>query len=123
MPAGERKTKVIGKRIDLSYHRQPSPMRSLRRLTVICCGLAAALWGGWALFGRNGERFYNPGPVAGAHAMFESDCASCHDGGGGSAGDSAQASGKFFKTVSDAACLKCHNGSVHADTQISLVSL
>lgn len=118
MPAGERKTKVIGKRIDLSYHKQPSPMRSLRRLTVIVCGLAAALWGGWALFGKSGERFYNPGPVAGVHAMFENDCASCHDGGDNAGSDK---SGKFFKTVSDAACLKCHNGTVHADKQTSLV--
>lgn len=119
MPAGERKTKVIGKRIDLSYHKQPSPMRSLRRLTVIVCGLAAAIWGGWALFGKSGERFYNPGPVAGLHAMFENDCAACHDGGASS--DGGQSSGKFFKTVSDAACLKCHNGTVHSDKQTSLV--
>jgi predicted CXXCH cytochrome family protein len=122
MPAGERKTKVIGKRIDLSYHKQPSPMRSLRRLTVILCGLAAALWGGWALFARNGERAYNPGPVAGVHAMFEIDCAACHDGGSGN-GSEPRGSGKFLKTVSDAACLKCHNASIHADKQISLVSL
>jgi predicted CXXCH cytochrome family protein len=118
---GERKTKIIGKRIDLSYHRQPSPMRTLRRLMVIVCGLAAALWGGWALFARS-ERIYNPGPVAAVHAMFENNCATCHDGGsdGAAAGGS---SGKFLKTVSDAACLNCHNGAIHSDKQISLASL
>jgi predicted CXXCH cytochrome family protein len=121
MPAGERKTKVIGKRIDLSYHKQPSPMRSLRRLTVILCGLAAALWGGWALVAKNGERAYNPGPVAGVHAMIENNCASCHDGGNGAT--AAGSSSKFLKSVSDAACLKCHNASIHADKQISLASL
>src|SRR5258706_7815229 len=118
---GERKTKIVGKRIDLSYHRQPSPMRTLRRLTVILCGLAAALWGGWALFARS-EQIYTPGPVAAVHAMFKNNCATCHDGGGdGTAAGGS--SGKFLKTVSDAACLNCHNGAIHSEKQISLASL
>src|SRR5258706_12952041 len=102
---GERKTKIVGKRIDLSYRRQPSPMRTLRRLMVIVCGLAAALWGGWALFARS-ERIYNPGPVADVHAMFEDNCATCHDGGSDGA--------KVLTTGSDAACLNCPNGPIHS---------
>src|SRR5258706_6667204 len=102
---GERKTKIVGKRIDLSYRRQPSPMRTLRRLMVIVCGLAAALWGGWALFARS-ERIYNPGPVPHVHAMFENNCATCHDGGSDGA--------KFLKTGPYADCLHRHNGAIHS---------
>jgi predicted CXXCH cytochrome family protein len=125
----ERKTKAVAKRIDLSYPTQPSPMRTLRRVLVIVCALAAAAWGGYALVAKS-ERIYNPGPVAAVHASFESDCWRCHDGGrmaGGRTATTAPAGGtshgwKFSKGVSDAACLKCHDGAIHADKQISLVS-
>jgi predicted CXXCH cytochrome family protein len=113
--AGERKTKIVGKRIDLSYPNRPAPLRTLRRVLVIVFGLGAALWGGWALWANGGERVYNPGPVTAQHVMFEHDCAACHDGGGGS--------GKFSKTVSDMACLKCHNGAIHSEKQVSLASM
>jgi predicted CXXCH cytochrome family protein len=117
---GDRKTKIVAKRIDLSYPKQPAPMRSLRRLLVVLCGVGAAVWGGWALFGKTGDRLYNPGPVAGVHAMIENDCASCHDGGGSEGGGKG---GKFLMSVSDAACLKCHNGTIHSEKQTTLVSL
>ena len=122
----ERKTKAVAQRIDLSYPTQPSPMRTLRRVLVIVCALAAAAWGGYALVAKS-ERIYNPGPVAAVHASFESDCWRCHDGGrpAATAAVAGGASGgwKFSKGVSDAACLKCHDGAIHADRQISLVSL
>ena len=113
---GERKTKTVAKRIDLSYIKQPSPMRSLRRVLVIACALVAVAWGGWAMLAQ-GERLYNPGPVAASHAMFENNCAACHQGADG------KGKGNFLKTVSDAACLRCHDGAIHSDKQISLVSL
>lgn len=112
---GERKTKTVAKRIDLSYIKQPSPLRTLRRTLVIVCALAAVAWGGWAMLVR-GERLYNPGPVAAVHAMFENNCEACHQGAGGKGGS-------FIKSVTDAACLKCHDGAIHSDKQTSLVSL
>jgi predicted CXXCH cytochrome family protein len=112
---GERKTKTVAKRIDLSYIKQPSPLRTLRRTLVIVCTLAAVAWGGWAMLVR-GERLYNPGPVAAVHAMFENNCEACHDGAG-------RKDSHFFKAVSDSACLKCHDGAIHAQKQVSLVSL
>jgi hypothetical protein len=92
---GDRKTKIVAKRIDLSYPKQPAPLRSLRRLLVVLCGVAAALWGGWAIFGKSGERLYNPGPVDGVHAMIENNCATCHDGGAGGGTEAGGKSGKF----------------------------
>lgn len=112
---GERTTKAVAKRIDLSYIHQPSPLRTLRRVLVIVCALAAVAWGGWAMLVR-GERLYNPGPVAAVHAMFENNCEACHQGAGGK-------NGSFLKPVTDAACLKCHDGAIHAQKQISLVTM
>jgi len=114
----ERKTKTVAKRIDLTYHRQPSPLRSFRRVLVIVCAVAALAWGGWALIDHR-EGLYNPGPVTASHAMFENNCAACHDGGGGGAHND----GKFLKTVSDTACLSCHDGAIHSDRQVTLASL
>jgi predicted CXXCH cytochrome family protein len=124
----ERKTKAVAQRIDLSYISQPSPLRTLRRVLVIVCALAAAAWGGFALIAKS-ERIYNPGAVAAVHASFESECWRCHDGGRMAGGRMATTAPtgetshwKFSKSVSDAACLHCHQGAIHADKQISLVS-
>lgn len=110
--ARTRTTKSIAKRIDLSYHKRPHPLRTLRRTLVIACALVASAWAGLMLFAR-ADRIYNPGPLTTPHAMFENDCARCHDGGG---------SGKFLKSVSDSACLKCHDAAIHADRQTTFVS-
>jgi len=117
---GDRTTKTVAKRIDLSYTKQPSPMRTLRRTLVIVCALVAVAWGGWAMLAQ-GERLYNPGPVAAVHAMFENNCEACHEGANGK-------NSNFLKSVSDAACLKCHEGAIHSEKQLatekpSLVSL
>lgn len=110
--AGTRTTKTIAKRIDLSYHKRPHPLRTLRRTLVIGCALAATLWAAFALLARS-EKIYSPGPLIASHAMFEHDCSKCHDGGG---------TGGFLRSVSDSACLTCHDAAIHADKQITFVS-
>src|SRR5207244_806931 len=84
-----------------------SPLRTLRRVLVIVCALAAVAWGGFALIARS-ERIYNPGAVAAVHASFESECWRCHDGGRmattAPAGQSAH--WKFSKSVSDGASVR-----------------
>jgi hypothetical protein len=68
----------VARRIDLSYHKRPHPMRVVRRALIVLAVVGAA---GWVIvaMAMRGERIYNPGPVAASHAMFENNCSVCHD--------------------------------------------
>src|SRR4051812_36699730 len=107
----ERKTKLVARRIDPRYVTRRAPMRAFRAVVVLLCAVGALAWWGWHLKAGN-ERLYNPGPVAPVHAMFENNCGSCHDGKGN----------QFFKTVSDDACLRCHDAAVHHGQQVDASS-
>src|SRR5688572_10597338 len=118
--------KAVARRIDLSYHKRPHPMRVVRRALIIVALVVTVAWVVIAMAVR-GQRIYNPGPVAPSHAMFENNCAVCHDGGHAgqnvaTTAPATQPSGGFFKTVSDAARLRCHNADVHAPTQEKFVA-
>lgn len=105
-----RTQKAVAGRIDLNYHRKPHPWRRMRVGLVFACMLGAGAW-----FAFSSVRFkdgkpvlidsiHNPGPVARAHAQIEQDCKACHDGNGAKG---------YWLNVSDQACLKCHDGSLH----------
>jgi c(7)-type cytochrome triheme protein len=81
---------------------------------VTVAALAAAVWVSYLLLQGRRHNFaaYSPGPVCHVHAMIQMECSKCHQGDG---------KGGFFRTVSDAACLRCHDGSIHHANQIELV--
>lgn len=110
-------TRHIAQRIDITYHRRPTWFKLWRRwvavLTVVAVGILIAVAAVSMLHGGRAQRWLNPGPVSSAHAHFENDCAQCHDNGG-KAG--------FSKTVSDSACLKCHDAAVHAKSANQFVA-
>ena len=107
-----RTTKALAQRIDLCYFRKPHPFRTARMALIIACCLGAVAW--WAVAGTRGNAgIYNPGPVAQVHAMWASNCAVCHTSGDGKH--------RFNKTVSDDACLRCHDGAIHHPNQTTLV--
>ena len=98
-----RTTKWLASRIDATYVRRPERLVWLRRLLIALACVAAAGW--WAIYaGRGDQTIYSPGPVASAHAMWNSDCAQCHQ---------PAKNGGFVRSVSDAACLKCHDAAIH----------
>jgi len=108
-----RTTKILAQRIDLSYFRRPHPFRTLRTVLIALMCLAPLVW--WGAAAAMGHRMiYNPGPIAAVHAMWASNCAVCHDAGG---------TGGFSKSVSDEACLRCHDGAIHHSNQLTLVAL
>lgn len=105
-------TKTIAKRIDLSYFKSANALLRAKRVLITIASCAAALYlafNGW----NRDQRLYNPGPVALGHANFEHSCFECHDSGGRDG---------FVKTVSDSACLHCHDGPVHHGNQVRLIS-
>jgi hypothetical protein len=86
---------------------------------VVLCTLGAAAW--WAFSSIRFEKgrpvlvdkIHNPGPVTRAHAQIEHDCKACHDGGD----DTRPRDSAYWLNVSDAACVKCHDGSLHHANQ------
>jgi hypothetical protein len=132
--ARERTTKGLAKRIELTYYQHLHPFRRLWRILCIVLPAAAAVWL-LAMAGMRDQRIYTSGPVVTAHRMFETQCERCHvarpkPAAGVPAAAAAAApagpvipisttpgAGGFFRHVSDGACLSCHDGSVHHDTQ------
>lgn len=115
-----RTQKAVASRIDLNYHKKPHPWRRGRVILVTLCTLAAGAWAALSSVQyKNGklaliDKIHNPGPMTRAHAQIEQDCRACHDG-------DMNADGKpdngYWLSVSDAACLKCHDGSIHHANQ------
>jgi mono/diheme cytochrome c family protein len=118
--ARSRTTKTIAKRIDLGYFKLPHPMRTIRRILVVGVLLIAVAWVMGASFRPRGGKMrmvdfiHLPGPVTSAHANFQNDCRQCHAG---------SADGSFARTVTDTACVRCHEAPAHNPNQLSFVSV
>lgn len=136
-----RTTKGLAKRIELTYYRRLHPFRWWWRVLCLAVPGAGLLWlGVMAVLGD--QRIYTSGRVAVAHRMFDAACERCHvevprppppapagDGARSTtppsprseppaASSAARPAGAgFFRRVSDGACLACHDGPVHHDTQ------
>jgi hypothetical protein len=129
-----RTTKGVAKRIELTYYRKPHPFRRWWRILGIAVPAVGAAWL-LALAALGDQRVYSGGSVVAAHRMFESDCGRCHaevprpapgaaaapgvrlTGAVPTARPVAHTGGWFFRPVSDGACLACHDGTIHHDTQ------
>jgi predicted CXXCH cytochrome family protein len=109
-----RTAKSLAGRINPRYFKRRGNLETLRIKLVITAAVAAAVWAAYLLVqGRHGAlAAYNPGPVCRVHAMIQMECSKCHQGDGKS---------EFSRTVSDAACLHCHDGSIHHANQVEMV--
>src|SRR3954465_899103 len=114
-----RTQKQVARRINIFYFRENSPVRRFRQALIVLCTLAAIGWIGYAAARSQGKKtsfldpvtltaIHNPAPLARAHASFEQQCQMCHVG---------KAGGSFTRYVTDAACLTCHDGSIHDEHQ------
>jgi hypothetical protein len=94
----------------LDYFLRPSRLKS-RRFYVTCSVTFVVLLLSLVSMAPQFHRAHQAGPLAGAHAMFNNDCAKCHD-------QALQPIARLFgssnaHSVSDAACNKCHQGTIH----------
>jgi hypothetical protein len=104
----KRDVKTLASRLDRHYIDRRSAVRRVRIALVVLCLAAAAGWYAFASRGDTTGELYNPGHVTAVHASFEHDCRACHDG---------NSKGGFLMSVSDNACIKCHDGSIHHENQ------
>ena len=117
-------------RIPLAYHRS---MSWTTRTKLVLSALAAAGGLGYVLWVLLGGGLSSPqvshGPLAGVHAIWESDCLRCHvpltplrpDAGGVRAAASLfgrNSSAIVAHSAVDAKCNVCHLGAVHHSNQI-----
>jgi hypothetical protein len=106
-----RTTKELAQRIELDYFKRPHPVRHWMRLLSVGAMALAAVW--LIVEAIPGDQsVYMPGPVSQAHALFGHQCTQCHSSTGRAI---------YWRDVSDAACLKCHDGPVHHQNQLRLI--
>ena len=110
-------SKIRAKRIELHYFKRLHPFRRWKLILTIGIPAVAA---GWLIVmaALGDQRVYTSGPVSTAHAMFNVQCGQCHVPARAEAGQRGPARSGFWLRVSDRACLKCHDGPVHHDTQV-----
>jgi hypothetical protein len=119
MPSEFRDPKSLPEWVELDYYRRRRPLRRwLRRLTwgtLVGGALAAVLAAAAFAFFTSGLRTYQAGPVTEPHALWGSDCQTCHT-------EHWQTATRFWNptlpTVNDDVCLRCHDGAAHNPKQI-----
>lgn len=105
MAGRTRTTKKLAQRINLDYFKTLHGIPRWRRILSVVFTLVGLGWLGW--YGLRGSpKPYNAGPVARAHALIGHKCSACHVSTAG-----------FQRTVTDQACLACHDGPVHHSEQ------
>jgi hypothetical protein len=109
--AGDNYAKPLSDRLQLDYFRRRGPLWSWRGPLAVAVGATClalvALTTAWP----GGRRAYESAPVSTAHAMFNVDCAECHDTRFRTA--TRLVAGDSVRSVTDRACLRCHDGAVH----------
>jgi hypothetical protein len=102
-----RTTKKLAKRIDLQYFAKPHPFRRWRLLLSLLIPATALAW----FVGQRATaapKVYSSGPVSSSHAVFGARCNLCH----------VTEAGFFHQSVSDKACLTCHDAPAHNTQQV-----
>src|SRR5262245_1536359 len=113
---GRYTSKIRAKRIELHYFKRLYPFRRFKLILTLAIPAVAAAWL-LVMAARGDQRLYTSGPVSTKHAMFNVQCAQCHLPGRATAGQTAAPTNGYWLKVSDHACLKCHDGSLHHDAQ------
>jgi len=104
--------KSRSQRINIDYYRQKTWLTRSRGLLALAAGLAAVCYCLF-VFAAGSASQLSTGPVAAAHASFESDCQQCHLDFTPIAGDSIRfASSKGLDRLEEA-CQQCHRVDHH----------
>lgn len=102
-----RTTKKLAQRIDLNYFKRPTRFKSAKLWLGLLVPALALAWLAWRGFARD-SRVYSSGRMSQAHAVLERQCFACH----------VQKAGQFSSKATDNACLACHDGPEHHETEV-----
>ena len=107
--ARTRTTKKLAQRIDLNYFKRPTPLKQAKFWLSLLLPLLALVWIAWRGFSGD-HRVYSSGGMSEPHAVLEKECAACH----------IRQAGAFSSTTEDNACLGCHDGPIHHESNHTL---
>ncbi len=117
MPSEFRNQKNLAEWVELDYFNRPRGLRRLYNvlpLVVLLLGAGAVL--AVAFFYPRSSLLVQAGPVSPAHAMFNEDCAQCHQEAFRTAKKVVDWSSSL-RAIPDGACIRCHDGPPHNDPQ------
>src|SRR4051794_8366580 len=102
--------------LQLDYFRRRGRLRRWRGPLGLGVGIGCAALVLAMSFWPGGRRAFQAAPVSNAHAMFNDHCAACHSTTFRTAARLVR--GDEVRSVTDAACLRCHDGPIHHPRQI-----
>ncbi len=94
----------LSQRFDLTYVRKRSWPHNWIRLLSMIGVLSVGIYFARASLDTD-WRMYSSGSLNAAHSMFANDCRQCHR--------LDEQKGRFWRSVTDRSCLRCHAGSAH----------
>lgn len=106
-----RDPKRLSEWYQLDYYRRPRAFRRWTWPAIWAALLVSAGWLGFVLWSGSATVF-QAGPVSTAHAMFREQCQVCHLPSQDESGRT-RLSRLELRTVSNEACLHCHDGADH----------
>jgi hypothetical protein len=104
--------KSRSQRINIDYYRQKNWLTRSRGLLALAAVILAAAYCVY-VYGSGGAMHLSTGPVASAHASFESDCQQCHLDFTPISGDALKFTSAEALVRLEDACQKCHRVSDH----------
>jgi len=107
-----RTAKTLGTRHDLNYFKYFGGFKLWRLILCVAVVAVALVWLGFG-YARKKQAMYSKGPLSHAHSFFADRCSLCH----ASIVNGVKTAG-FRKTVSDEACLTCHQAPAHHANQL-----
>jgi hypothetical protein len=100
--------------IDLDYFRRLRPLRGARIWVTLTAVLVSGMYAGWTMLPAHHAE-HEAAPVARAHALFNNDCARCHNERWQPLARLVHGDG--IRSVADQTCLECHDGAPHQKGQ------
>ena len=107
----QRTAKGLGTRHDLNYFKSMTAYRRWKLIGSLVVIIAAIAWLGADTVLKK-QLAYSAGPLSRAHAVFASQCSTCHV----SVINGIKTVG-FKHNTTDDACLSCHEAPAHQSTQ------
>ena len=109
--------RTLAQSLELDYFRRPRSMRRLRRRVFAAVFLSSIAVIVILTFLPRNRSIYEAGPVSSAHAMFNDECARCHTLKF-SPLERLVRGDEGVRSVTDAACLRCHDAPIHHQRQL-----
>ena len=109
-----RSSRQLAERVEIDFYKRRNRFRLWTWSLALAAAVLSAVWLVWAAAGGN-QSLYVSGPISTSHAMFENDCAKCHEQW--AVLERLVSFDDQTATAPDEKCLACHAGPAHHSQQ------